>query len=276
MVRSRRVASCSCVPKTLSRRMRPCSSTPRSSPSPTALGPRNVDTSTVSAPHITWTSRKRRPMIRERRNSARTSSGRGVGGDVEVLGSAPEQQVAHGAADDERGVALALQRLRRAQGAGADRIPRDVVLAVGDDLRLRGPEQPAGEDLAEKTGDHLVAVRISSQQYTRRARSLVGQRDDRPPVPLRMPAQGLVRIDGHRVRDALEQRQVVQRVAVEPRLGERSERPAPLREPRLEALHLALAKARGAGHPAGELAVALLGLGRDQMLGCRTRRRSAR
>ena len=66
----------------------------------------------------TCTSRKRRPMMRERRNSARTSSGVALGGDVEVLGLASEQQVAHRAADDEGGVALLLQRGRtlRAQG----------------------------------------------------------------------------------------------------------------------------------------------------------------
>ena len=60
-VKSRRRAS-SWLPNTLSLRMRPSLSVTVSSP------PRKVVTSMVSAPTITWTMRKRRPIMRERRN----------------------------------------------------------------------------------------------------------------------------------------------------------------------------------------------------------------
>jgi hypothetical protein len=85
--------------------------------------------------------------------------GRGVGRDVEILGPAAEQQIAHRAADDEGCEAMALQRLRRAQRARADRIAADAMRAVRDDLRLRRPEQLTGEDLAQETPDHGILTR---------------------------------------------------------------------------------------------------------------------
>src|SRR5690606_28940833 len=52
---------------------------------------------------------------------------RGAGGDIEVLGLAAEDEVAHRTADDERGESPPLQRLGRAQRAGADRTAVDPV-----------------------------------------------------------------------------------------------------------------------------------------------------
>ena len=46
-------------------------------------------------------------MMRERRKSARTSSGVALVATSKSLGCQPEQQVAHRAADDERGEAVA-------------------------------------------------------------------------------------------------------------------------------------------------------------------------
>src|SRR5690348_4448459 len=56
------------------------------------------------------------------------------------------------------------------------------------------------------------------------------------------------------------------RVAVQARFAEIREPRAPLAEPLVEALHLALAEARDAGDLAGEAPVARLGLGGDQVL----------
>src|SRR5688572_15210774 len=67
------------------------------------------------------------------------------------------------------------------------------------------------------------------------------------------------------MRDAFEQRQIIVRIAVEPRLAERRARPALCREPRVQPLYLAFLEARDAGDAAGELATVLLGIGRDEM-----------
>ena len=89
--------------------------------------PRNVETSTVSRPHITCTILKRRPMMRERRNSSRTCSGVALVATSKSLGSPAEHQVAHRAADDECGVAVLLQRSRGLERARADALARDAV-----------------------------------------------------------------------------------------------------------------------------------------------------
>src|SRR5262245_36877805 len=91
------------------------------------------------------------------------------------------------------------------------------------------------------------------------------QADDGPAAARGMGAQRVVRVHRHRMGHTVEERQIVERVAVEPRLGKGRERaPAP-RQPRVEAGDLALAEARNAGDRAGKFAVALLGLGGDQL-----------
>jgi hypothetical protein len=65
------------------------------------LPARNVETSMVSRAEQHVHDLKRRPIRRERRNSFGHLLGRRVGGDIEVLGRQPEQQVAHAAADHE-------------------------------------------------------------------------------------------------------------------------------------------------------------------------------
>ena len=78
-MKSRRFTSSSWLPNTLSLKILPCSSACWCGVDLPFLlvneSPRNVDTSTVSDPHITCTKRKRRPIIRDRRKRARISSG---------------------------------------------------------------------------------------------------------------------------------------------------------------------------------------------------------
>ncbi len=62
--------------------------------------------------------------------------GRGIGGDVEVLGFDAQQQVAHGAADDEGLVAGFLQRLRHADRVGRHAARIDAVFVGAEDDRL--------------------------------------------------------------------------------------------------------------------------------------------
>src|SRR5690349_24786011 len=65
--------------------------------------------------------------------------------------------------------------------------------------------------------------------------------------------------------DALKQRKIVVRIAVAAALAEVAHAAALRGQPFLEAADLALAKARRAGHAAGELPVARLGLRGDEM-----------
>ncbi|CFN70091.1 Uncharacterised protein [Bordetella pertussis] len=85
MVKSRRAASSSWLPNTLSRRMRPCSSVSWSS----EAGARKVEVSMISWPNTTCTSWKRRPMMRARRNSGRICSGVALVATSKSLGSRP-------------------------------------------------------------------------------------------------------------------------------------------------------------------------------------------
>ena len=68
MVKSRRRASSSAVPKTLSRRMSNSSSSSTGMPSRGLV--RKVEVSMILAPKKMWASRKRRPMIRQFRNKS--------------------------------------------------------------------------------------------------------------------------------------------------------------------------------------------------------------
>ena len=78
--------------------------------------------------------------------------------------------------------------------------------------------------------------------------------------------QGLVGIHSDRARNALEQRQVVVRVAVAGALREVGEAAAETGQPVVQTAHLALAERGQPGDPPGEAAIALLGLGGDEML----------
>jgi len=60
-----------------------------------------------------------------------------VGRDVEILRLYAEQQVAHGAADQERLVAALAQPIQHAQRARRDVGPRDRMIGAGNDDRLR-------------------------------------------------------------------------------------------------------------------------------------------
>jgi hypothetical protein len=64
--------------------------------------------------------------------------GRGTGGDVEILGLEPEQQVAHRAADDVGGEAFLLQGTDDPTCAGTDTVAGNAVFVARDDLRLCG------------------------------------------------------------------------------------------------------------------------------------------
>lgn len=73
--------------------------------------------------------------------------GRGVGGHVEVLGFQPDDQVAHGAADDIRVIAVLAQHLADLDGMARDVAAVDAVLVAGDAQRsaISGREQAADE-----------------------------------------------------------------------------------------------------------------------------------
>ena len=75
--------------------------------------------------------------------------GRGVGGHVEVLGFQPDDQVAHGAADDIRVIAVLAQHLADLDGMARDVAAVDAVLVAGDAQRsaISGREQAADEFL---------------------------------------------------------------------------------------------------------------------------------
>ena len=97
---------------------------------------RNVATSTTLPPRKRMcASRKRRPMSRQLRNSRRTSCGRRVGADVEVLRGAAQQEVPDASAD-EIGLVAGSTRAGRAPSARPDRsLPRNRVLAARPDPR---------------------------------------------------------------------------------------------------------------------------------------------
>jgi Asp-tRNA(Asn)/Glu-tRNA(Gln) amidotransferase A subunit family amidase len=62
--------------------------------------------------------------------------GRGVGGDVEVLRMPADQQVAHGAADEEGAEAAFAQAIEHAQRVGADVLARDHVRIARNRARM--------------------------------------------------------------------------------------------------------------------------------------------
>src|SRR5690606_31647202 len=66
---------------------------------------------------------------------------RGVGGHVEILGRTADQQVAHGAADQERVEAAVLQSIQDAERIGADLLAGNPVLTA---LNRARPQRRAG------------------------------------------------------------------------------------------------------------------------------------
>ncbi len=84
--------------------------------------------------------------------------GRGVGGDVEILGLGADQQVAHGAADDVGLVAVALQRFADAPATAADAVAGDAVVGDRDDGRFVaiGRGFLAAENAGNEFADHVL------------------------------------------------------------------------------------------------------------------------
>ena len=80
--------------------------------------------------------------------------GRGAGRHVVVLGDAAQQQIAHRAADHVSGVPMLLQRFAGLHRAAAHVVARDAVGFKRYDPGLRGLEQRARKNLAEKPPDH--------------------------------------------------------------------------------------------------------------------------
>src|SRR5262249_7826200 len=102
---------------------------------------------------------------------------------------------------------------------------------------------------------------------------------DGPAARERLAPQDLVGVDGDRIRDALEQRQIVARIAVEPACPEGSKVQRVLAEPFEQALDLALAEARRPVGPSRKSSVLDLELGREQVVQAelaRDRRRDER
>ena len=102
----------------------------------------------ISWPNTTCTSWKRRPMMRARRNSGRICSGVALVA-TSKSGFQPDDQVAHGAADDIRVIAVLAQHLADLDGMARDVAAVDAVLVAGDAQRsaISGREQAADEFL---------------------------------------------------------------------------------------------------------------------------------
>ncbi len=83
--------------------------------------------------------------------------GLGIGGHVEVLGLAPEEEVADPAAHQMGLVPGLAQTIQDLQGVRADVGPGDVVLGPGNDPRPGRPLWRAGRDLRRSTGPGLAA-----------------------------------------------------------------------------------------------------------------------
>ncbi|MNZ78588.1 hypothetical protein D3C78_971680 [compost metagenome] len=75
--------------------------------------------------------------------------GSGAGGDVEVLGLVPEQQVAHAATDQIGLIAGFLQALDHADGVAADLLAAQRVLAAAEDFRRRADGALAAQGRAD-------------------------------------------------------------------------------------------------------------------------------
>ena len=145
---------------------------------------------------------------------------RGVGGDVEILGFGADQQVAHGAADDEGLVALLLQTFADAPAAAADAVAGDAVGGNGNDSRfvVTGSGLLAAEDAGDEFADHGLPFKERVERCGKAG--ILPQSDDFPAHFAAVPVQRLVRVDGHRRPDLAHQRQVVVRIAVEKAVAE--------------------------------------------------------
>src|SRR5688500_8963304 len=114
-----------------------------------------------------------------------------------------------------------------------------------------------------KASDGSPSTRRMNLLIMRRA--ILPERYALPAAARGFARERLVGVHGHGPRDALEERQVVMRVAVAARRLELRQAAADAREPLVQAHELAFAEARGAGDAAGIAAPAHLGLGGDQV-----------
>src|SRR5207249_1647895 len=88
--------------------------------------------------------------------------GIGVGGDVEVLGTKAEQQVAHRAAHDIRLIAVAVEHLADLARALRDRLAADAVLLLRD-----GSRSGIGAESEDAPDAHRESVRITCAWWFR-------------------------------------------------------------------------------------------------------------
>lgn len=164
MVKSRRAASSSWLPKTLSRRMRPCSSVSWSAEAGARSG--RLD-DLLAEDHV---HQLEAPADDARAAEQRADLlGRGIGGHVEVLGFQAHDQVAHGAAYDIGFIAVLAQDFADLDGMPGDIAAVDAVLVAGDALRasVDGPEQ-ASDDFRMVSVNHqdLWSSRWSNMSST--------------------------------------------------------------------------------------------------------------
>ena len=94
---------------------------------------------------------------------------------------------------------------------------------------------------------------------------VLSQADDRPAVLAGMAFERRIRVNRHRIADLAQQRQVVERIAVEPAAAEAVPVVAEAGQPGFHPCDLALAEAGDARHAAGERAARPLRLGSDQV-----------
>src|SRR3954471_10376064 len=234
--------------------MRPCSSRFSSSAS-RAKCARKVEVSTISGPHTTCTIWKRRPMMRERLNTERTSSGVALVATSKSLGRMPssKSRTAPPTTKAEYPARCSSSHVLRAQRLICSRWM--VCLSFGYTTgfaslwvtRSRRPNSFSMYFL-------IIFLRCA----------FLPQGNYRPPAARSDVAKGVVRIHRHRMRHALQQRQVVVGIAVEPALVIREARAA-LREPFVHAAVLAFAEGGRTARLAGEAAIDLLDVGREQV-----------
>src|SRR4249919_3242081 len=93
----------------------------------------------------------------------------------------------------------------------------------------------------------------------------LAQADDAPALLQSRLLQGLVRVDGYRMGDLRQQRQVVQGIAVEPGLAEGCPAQAVLGQPPFHPRYLAFPECRYTLYATGKLTRPLLRLGGDEV-----------
>jgi len=145
--------------------------------------------------------------------------GRGIGGHVEVLGFQADDQVTDGAADDIGFIAMLAQYLAHLDGVARHVAPVDAVLVASD--ATNGPRAAGANSrptIFYGFGDHL-GLGIYD---------VVEQVDHLPAAFLGDLAQGRAGVGGDRTGHLFEQRDIIDRIAIEKTIRKKSASPNPM------------------------------------------------